>query len=102
MTGRIILMEPVIGDDEGFGSRSGYAPAAKVWAELLRPRIAAAATMGNGAATVITQGIRIRAPSEVKKGWKVRMQGAEFRVLHVDRTTPGEIILTTQEIDTDG
>ena len=66
------------------------APAAR--AEVLDKTI-----LGDAAAVEVTQGMRIRATT-IGKGWRVSEGEHEYDVLHVDDTTPGEMILTTTEV----
>ncbi|WP_313991507.1 head-tail adaptor protein [uncultured Selenomonas sp.] len=98
---RIDIMRPIYGEDDGFGATTGYERVARVWAEFLRPRFTQTDSMGSGVTTEITQGIRIRA-RDIGKGWRVRHGLNEFYVLHVDDSTPGEIILTTKGVDPGG
>lgn len=95
---RITLLKPVKGEDVGFGAETTWEEET-VWAEFLRPRFASGAAAGSGDAVTITQGIRIRRRS-VEKGWKVRYDGREYNVLHVDDSVPRETTLTTQEVQT--
>ena len=53
---------------------------------------------GDGDALVITQGIRLR-PAHVERGWRVQQGERFFDVLDVDESNPGEVILTTQEVE---
>lgn len=95
---RVTLLKPTTGVDEGFGAEETW-DEVTVWAEFMRPRFTSGALVGSGDATVITQGIRIRRRS-VEKGWRVRYKGREYKVLHVDDSTPRETMLTTMEVYT--
>ena len=99
MDHRIELMKPVQDEDKGFGGKRSWISYA-VWAEFLRPRFqVAAGAVGSGDAIMITQGIRIR-PHEVAKGWHVSYGMRIYKVLHVDDSVPGELILTCKEVVT--
>ena len=60
-------------------------------------QLVVAAVFGDAAEVEVTQGMRLR-PVEVTKGWRIREGAREFMVEHVDDTRPGEIILTTSEV----
>lgn len=53
---------------------------------------------GDGDTLVITQGIRLR-QIHVERGWRVQQGERFFDVLDVDESNPGEVILTTQEVE---
>lgn len=98
MRHRIMLKKPVTNEDVGFGSVTEWVDAGLVWAEFLKQRITPNVIMGNGAAVLITQGIRIR-PREIEKGWHVEEKGRVYRVIDVDRSDPAVYILTTETLE---
>lgn len=53
---------------------------------------------GDGDTLVITQGIRLR-QIYVERGWRVQQGERFFDVMDVDESNPGEVILTTQEVE---
>lgn len=93
---RISLLHPVMGEDEGFGAEVTW-KSETVWAQFLRPRFSASASLGSGDAVFITQGIRIRS-RYVDKGWRVKYGDREMKILHIDDSVKGELTLTCQEI----
>lgn len=97
MRHRIALRKPESVIDDIHGYDTSYTTIATVWAEFLKPGFVSKAILGDSAAVEVTQGMRIR-PATVEKGWRVAEGDREFDVLHVDRTTPGEVILTTIEV----
>ncbi len=99
MSHRITIMKPISGGaDEGFGEPISFTSDGDVWAEFLRVRIVPTAMIGSGETVETTQGMRIR-PRQIEKGWKIIEGEHTYKVLHVDTSTPGEIILTTKEVD---
>ena len=95
---RVTLLRPIRAPDEYGGARVDFEEAAIVWADFLRPNFGHQSIQGDGDALVITQGIRLR-NTPVERGWRV-MQGEKiFDVLDVDKSVPGEVILTTREVE---
>lgn len=97
MRHRITLKRPESVVDEIHGYDTVYTPVQDVWAEFLKPGFVSRTILGDAAAVEVTQGIRIRATT-IAKGWRAAENGREFEVQHVDDTTPGEMILTTIEV----
>ena len=98
MNRRITLLKPVREEDEYGGAKTIYISACTLWAEFLRPNFREQTLEGAGAAVILTQGIRLRSV-EVEKEWRVECGERLYNVLHVDASVPGEIILTTQEVE---
>lgn len=98
MRHRVTLLKPIRVPDEYGGAKVEYEEVAVTWAEFLRPNFGHQGLRGNGDVLVITQGIRLRKTS-VERGWRVRQCERIFDVLDVDSSVPGEIILTTQEVE---
>lgn len=97
---RLTILKPtIVASDDGFGSKKGFISDGDVWAEFLRLRIIPSVIAGSGEAVSMTQGIKIR-PRLIDKGWRVQEDTHVYKVLHVDSSTPGELILTTKEVDT--
>lgn len=94
---RITLLQPVSTEDGRGGRSITWNEFMQVWAEFKRPRFAAGNIQGTPAG-LITQGILIRAHTAIRKGWRLRYNGQTYEVLHVDNSVPGEMMLTTQEI----
>lgn len=69
-----------------------------VWAEFKKPRFSTGEWQG-AQATIITQGISIRDITAIRRGWQVRWNGLIYEVEDVDRSTPGEAVLTTVEVE---
>lgn len=69
-----------------------------VWAEFKKPRFSTGEWQG-AQATIITQGISIRDITAIRRGWQVRWNGLIYEVEDVDRSTPGEVILTCIEVE---
>ena len=97
MRHRVTLLRPESPLDEINGCDTSYIPTRDVWAEFLKPGFVSRAIFGDAAAVEVTQGIRLR-PVEIAKGWRVREGTREFNVEHIDDTIPGELILTTSEV----
>lgn len=95
---RVALLKPIRAPDEYGGTRVEYEEVASVWADFLRPNFGHQNMQGDGDALVITQGIRFR-PAHVERGWRVQQGERFFDVLDVDESNPGEVILTTQEVE---
>ena len=95
---RVALLKPIRAPDEYGGTRVEYEEVASVWADFLRPNFGHQNMQGDGDALVITQGIRLR-QINVKRGWRVQQGERIFDVLDVDESVPGEVILTTQEVE---
>lgn len=99
MRHRIKIIKPVQGEDVGFGSVMEWVEVATVWAEFLKQRVTPSVTLGDGAAIIITQGIKIR-PREIEKSWHVEEKGITYKVIDVDKSNPSEYVLTTESIET--
>ena len=97
MNRRVMLLRPESPLDEINGCDTTYTPTREVWAEFLKPGFVSRALFGDAAAVEVTQGMRIR-PVEVAKGRRVKHGEHVFHVEHIDDTTPGELILTTSEV----
>ena len=97
MNRRVMLLRPESPMDEINGCDTTYTPMREVWAEFLKPGFVSRALFGDAAAVEVTQGMRLR-PVEVAKGWRVKHGEHVFHVEHIDDTTPGELILTTSEV----
>ena len=97
MRHRVTLLRPESPLDEINGCDTTYIATREVWAEFLKPGFVSRAIFGDAAAVEVTQGIRLR-PVEIAKGWRVREGTREFNVEHIDDTIPGELILTTSEV----
>lgn len=97
MNRRVMLLRPESPLDEINGCDTTYTPMREVWAEFLKPGFVSRALFGDAAAVEVTQGMRLR-PVEVAKGWRVKHGEHVFHVEHIDDTTPGELILTTSEV----
>ena len=95
---RVALLKPIRAPDEYGGTRVEYEEVASVWADFLRPNFGHQNMQGDGDALVITQGIRLR-PAHVEREWRVQQGERFFDVLDVDESNPGEVILTTQEVE---
>ena len=95
---RVALLKPIRAPDEYGGTTVEYEAVASVWADFLRPNFGHQNMQGDGDALVITQGIRLR-PAHVERGWRVQQGERFFDVLDVDESNPGEVILTTQEVE---
>lgn len=94
---RINLRKPEDTMDDIHGYDTSYTTVQTVWAEFLKPGFVSKEVLGDAAAVEVTQGMRIRA-TNIAKGWRVSEGSREFDVLHVDDTTPGEMTLTTVEV----
>lgn len=95
-----LLQYSAVAEDEGFGPVKEWQEIATVWAQIHAPRIQAAAAVGSGDAVIITQGITIRKRDGIEKGWRVRLNGALYDVIHVDCSKPSQLTLTTRKVDT--
>lgn len=95
---RVTLLKPIRAPDEYGGARIEYKEVTATWADFLRPNFGHQNMQGDGDALVITQGIRLR-QINVKRGWRVQQGERIFDVLDVDESVPGEVILTTQEVE---
>ena len=94
---RITVLQPVSAEDGRGGRGIVWNEFMQVWAEFKRPRFVSANIQGTPAG-LITQGMLIRPLSAIKKGWRIRYNGQTYEVLHVDNSVPGEMMLTTQDI----
>lgn len=97
MRHRINLRKPEDKMDDIHGYETSYTTVQTVWAEFLKPGFVSKTILGDAAAVEVTQGMRIRTTT-IGKGWRVSEGEHEYDVLHVDDTTPGEMILTTTEV----
>ena len=93
-------------DGQGGKSKSYVLFCGPVWAEMLTPRVAMSGSSVNerqilgGTHLVLTQGVRMRYIPDVKRGFKLKHNGNEYEVLHVQhKCRSGEMILTTREVD---
>lgn len=96
---RVTVKKKVRGVDEGLGAPVTFEDDGQVWAEFLKQRISSGTVAADGAAVLITQGIRIR-PRNVQKGWRIVFHNHVFEIIDVDRSDPAVYVLTTQEIRT--
>ena len=94
---RVTVLRKTLGTDEGLGAPVTFEEDGKVWAEFLQQRVSTGVVADDGAAVLVTQGIRIR-PRPVEKGWRVREDGHTYEVIDVDRSDPAVYVLTTQEV----
>lgn len=95
---RVTLLQLIRGEDDGFGGTTTWTAAATVWCEFLKARVSPSVIADDGAAILITQGMRIRARSDIDKGWRVEYKGHQYEVYDVDRSDPEIYVLTTQEV----
>lgn len=95
---RVTLLQLTRGEDDGFGGTTTWTAAATVWCEFLKARVSPSVIADDGAAILITQGMRIRARSDIDKGWRVEYKGHQYEVYDVDRADPEIYVLTTQEV----
>ncbi len=98
MNRRITIFKQVPEEDEYGGAKTVYISTCTLWAEFLRPNFREQTLEGTGSVVILTQGIRLRSV-EVEKEWRVECGERVYNVLHVDASVPGEIILTTQEVE---
>lgn len=94
---RVMVQKKVRGVDDGLGAPVTFEDAGQVWAEFLKQRISSGIVADDGAAVLVTQGIRIR-PREIQKGWRIVFGSHVFEIIDVDRSDPAVYVLTTQEI----
>lgn len=94
---RVKLLRLDRGEDDGFGGEAEWKKVKETWAEFLKVRVAPGVYSADGAAVLITQGMRLRA-QEVDKGWRVEEKGHTYEVLDVDRSDPELYVLTTKEV----
>ena len=97
MSRRVTLLRPESPLDEINGCDTTYIPTREVWAEFLKPCLVSRDIFGDAAAVEVTQVMSLR-PFEIAKGCRVKEGTRVFHVEHIDDTTPGEIILTTSEV----
>ena len=95
---RVTLLKPIRAPDEYGGARLEYKEVTATWADFLRPNFGHQNLQGDGDVLVISQGIRLR-KTTVERGWRVQHGDRLFDVLDVDESVPGEVILTTQEVE---
>lgn len=94
----IELWKPVSEDDDQGGRIDTMTLEQSVWAEFKRPRFSNSEFQGTPA-TVITQGISIRDIAGIRRGWDVHYGSVVYHVIDVDRTEPGEALLTCMEAE---
>lgn len=94
---RVTVLKKVRGVDIGLGAPVMFEEDGKAWAEFLKQRVSTGAVADDGAAVVVTQGIRIR-PRIIEKGWRIREKEHTYEIIDVDRSDPAVYVLTTQEI----
>lgn len=94
---RVTVLKKVRGVDIGLGAPVMFEEDGKAWAEFLKQRVSTGAVADDGAAVVVTQGIRIR-PRIIGKGWRIREKEHTYEIIDVDRSDPAVYVLTTQEI----
>ncbi len=94
---RVTVLKKVRGVDIGLGAPVMFEENGKAWAEFLKQRVSTGAVADDGAAVVVTQGIRIR-PRIIEKGWRIREKEHTYEIIDVDRSDPAVYVLTTQEI----
>lgn len=94
---RVTVQKKVRGVDDGLGAQVTFEDDGQIWAEFLKQRISSGVIADDGAAVLVTQGIRIR-PHEVQKGWRIVSGSHIFEIIDVDRSDPAVYVLTTQEI----
>ena len=95
---RVTLLKPIRAPDEYGGARVEYEKVAVSWADFLRPNFGHQNLQGSSDVLVISQGIRLR-KTTVERGWRVQQGERIFDVLDVDESVPGEVILTTHEVE---
>lgn len=97
---RIKLYEHVVTEeDAGFGATYDWVERAEAWAQVRRPRIQTGNMIGSADALMLTQGFTLRSRKDISKGWRVEYKGEMYEVLHIDRSVPGEITLTTRSAE---
>ena len=96
---RVTILRKSLGTDEGLGAPVTFTDDGKAWAELLQQRVTTGVVADDGAAVLITQGIRIR-PRLIEKGWRICDKDHTYEVIDVDRSNPSVYVLTTQEVRT--
>lgn len=94
---RVTVQKKVRGVDDGLGAQVTFEDDGQIWAEFLKQRISSGVIADDGAAVLVTQGIRIR-PREIQKGWRIVSNSHVFEIIDVDRSDPAVYVLTTQEI----
>jgi len=94
---RVTILKKVLGVDVGLGAPVTFEEDGKAWAEFLKQRVSTGTVADDGAAVVVTQGIRIR-PRVIEKGWRIREGEHTYEIIDVDRSDPAVYVLTTQEI----
>ena len=99
---RITLLHyTIMAPDDGFGAAKEWVEVATVWAQVHPPKIQSGAMVGSGEAVVITQGVTIRKREDITKGWRIRLDGRLYNVLHVDSSKPAQLTLTTKAVEVD-
>lgn len=94
---RVTILRKSLGTDTGLGAPVTFMDDGKAWVEFLQQRVTTGVVADDGAAVMVTQGIRIR-PREIEKGWRVQDGGHIYEVIDVDRGNPAVYVLTTQEV----
>ena len=94
---RVTVLKKTLGTDIGLGAPVTFTDDGKVWAEFLQQRVSTGVVADDGAAVLVTQGIRIR-PRAVENGWRIQDGDHTYEVIDVDRESPYVYVLTTQEV----
>lgn len=94
---RITVLKKTLGEDTGLGAPVTFTEDGKAWAEFLQQRVTTGVVADDGAAVLVTQGIRIR-PREIEKGWRVQDGEHIYEVIDVDRGSPSVYVLTSREV----
>lgn len=97
---RVALHEPVCKPDGMGGYETVWEKRLEAWSEFLKPHFSNAEVQG-APATDITQGVRMRAFSQisVQRGWRVQYGKRRFDVIYVDDSTPRQWTLTLREVE---
>ncbi len=94
---RITVFKKTLGEDIGLGAPVTFVEDGKAWAEFLKQRVSAGVIADDGAAVMITQGIRIR-PRQIEKGWRIKDGDHMYEIIDIDRSDSFVYVLTTQEM----
>jgi len=94
---RVTVLKKTYGEDTGLGAPVTFTDDGKAWAEFLQQRVSTGVVADDGAAVLVTQGIRIR-PRPIAKGWRIWDNGHTYEIIDVDRANASVYVLTTQEI----
>lgn len=93
-----LFCKEVIAADEGFGDTYDWVSQGTVWAVVHRPSFNHGNMNGSADAVLLTQGITIR-PRFIEKGWRVKLNGQFYEVLHIDTSRRKELTLTMQAVE---